>query len=286
MFNSFLDSSGLLHSLKTIGTVDLYVKDIQRVTAFYHELVGLDILNKTDSSVSLGNNNQLLLRLHKKNNLPTDNPTQAGLYHVAYVFSFQSSLAKTISRILTYSPQSYTGSADHLVSEAFYFSDPEGNGVELYVDRDRSQWQWENNHVKMASIYIDPSEYIQRHSLTENHTYMNIGHIHLRVGDIPQAKKFYVDIVGFTITSEILGALFISVNGYHHHIGLNTWESFGAGKRTESLGLKEFSLPIIDKQEREQLLNRCEKKHISVQQFPTYSSIADPWGTEITIPHI
>src|SRR6185312_9271722 len=124
-------------------------------------------------------------------------PRQAGLFHTAFLFDDAPALAATVLRAAQDPRSRFTGSSDHLVSEAFYFTDPEGNGVELYVDRERSQWQYRNGELQMATLYLDPNAYLQRH-LDENtvatvaQTSGRVGHVHLQVGDIPTARAFYV----------------------------------------------------------------------------------------------
>ncbi len=118
------------------------------------------------------------------------------------------------------------------MSEAFYFTDPEGNGIELYRDRSRDQWRWDDGYVRMASLRLDPHAFLDEH-LTEaaaaqpGAAPVVVGHVHLQVGDLAAARHFYVDALGFEVTAQVPGALFVAAGGYHHHLGLNTWESRG-----------------------------------------------------------
>lgn len=138
-------------------------------------------------------------------------------------------------------PQSYGGSADHAVSLAFYFADPDGNGLELYTDTPREDWVWQDGQVSMGSAPLDPNEFIQTHlgrsATTTAAGGATMGHVHLRVGDLARARAFYADVLGFAVTAESDGALFHAVGGYHHHVATNTWGSAGAGEHPESLGL-------------------------------------------------
>ena len=129
------------------------------------------------------------------------------------------------------------------MSKAFYFTDPEGNGVELYWDRDRTAWSWVHGSVEMATLYLDPNEFLQQ-NLTENAATdpviggARVGHVHLQVGDVQTAREFYVDRLGFEATAAFGdSALFVSAGGYHHHMAMNTWNSRGAGPRRLALGL-------------------------------------------------
>ena len=129
------------------------------------------------------------------------------------------------------------------MSNAFYFTDPEGNGVELYWDRDRTEWSWTHGMVDMATMYVDPNAFLQEH-LTAGRALDaaaarpgRVGHVHLSVGDVASARAFYVDQLGFETTAGFGEALFVSAGGYHHHMAMNTWNSRGAGRRQLALGL-------------------------------------------------
>ena len=147
-------------------------------------------------------------------------------------------------------PSSFTGSADHLVSKALYFDDPEGNGLELYCDRPREQWGWENGHVAMATDPLDPHGFLREHLPDPDALdgAAAVGHVHLQVGDITTAQQFYVDTLGFEVTA-VFGtqALFVSAGGYHHHLALNTWQSRGAQARWAALGLGEVTIELPDR---------------------------------------
>jgi catechol 2,3-dioxygenase len=182
------------------------------------------------------------VRLIHTPDLPGVDPRQPGLFHTAFLFDDRASLAATVLRAAQDPRSRFVGSSDHLVSEAFYFTDPEGNGVELYTDRDRSTWIHDGEQIRMATAYLDPNAYLQQHlsqaavdagpSLPGR-----VGHVHLQVGDVRAASDFYVDALGFETTqSGYPGAVFASAGGYHHHIAMNTWNSRGSGPRAVSLG--------------------------------------------------
>jgi catechol 2,3-dioxygenase len=265
----------------SLGSVSLNVTDLEKMKNFYSQVIDLDILSEDASQVSLGKNQTPLVVLHASDLSPAHH-NQAGLYHFAILYASRSDLAKTVYRILQQKPQFFSGSADHLVSEAFYFIDPEGNGIELYFDRDRTQWQWENKQIKMATLYIDPLKYIDEHLVLETpQTEVKMGHFHLKVGDIAEAKKFYVQILGFDVTAELPGALFISVDGYHHHIGLNTWESRGASQRLPSLGLNSLEFLLPNQQELSAVKDRLASHQVEYSEKEGGLVINDPWGNQI-----
>jgi catechol 2,3-dioxygenase len=270
-------------SLK-LGVIELNVNNMEEMKNFYHSVMGLDIIKEDVDHVIVGKNNQALITLHHQERLHPADSSHAGLYHFAIVFASRGDLARMVYSILKHRPQHFSGSADHLVSEAFYFTDPEGNGIELYYDRDRSQWQWENNQVKMATLYIDPAEYLQRYLILEEpNKEVQMGHFHLKVGDIEKARQFYVNILGFDVTAELPGALFISVNGYHHHLGLNTWESLGAGERKQSLGLERLEFILPDKKDVDALKSRLLENAVRFREEDNELELSDPWGNKIVV---
>jgi catechol 2,3-dioxygenase len=139
-------------------------------------------------------------------------PGSAGLFHTAILFETQAALAAALYSVAQRAPQTFTGSADHLVSQAFYLTDPEGNGIELYGDRDRSQWSWTHGQIEMDTLLLDPNAFLGEHltdavvgGATADEA-AAIGHVHLSVGDVATARAFYVDALGFDITAS-LGAL-------------------------------------------------------------------------------
>jgi catechol 2,3-dioxygenase len=199
-----------------------------------------------------------------------------------WVYESRSKLAEAVQNILAKTPLLYEGTGDHLVSEAFYFHDPEGNGLELYFDRPRDEWQWNNGRVAMATLYIDPENYIKQYLGQDQEAgEKHLGHVHLRVGDIPNARKFYVDILGFDITFDMPSALFLSVGGYHHHIGANTWMSQGASKRTPALGLAEFDIHLPSADDFSNLSDRLQKFEYKYSDKNGQLEVADPWGNNI-----
>src|SRR5699024_2885264 len=148
-----------------------------------------------------------IMRLTRMCDLPDFNRGDAGLFHTAILYDSQPGLASAVLSTARHAPASFTGSADHLVSEAFSFDDPEGNGVELYVDRPREQWSHAaDGTVQMATNLLDPNTFLQAHlddvgTLGAERTAASVGHVHLQVGDIGLAQDFYARVLGFEVTS-------------------------------------------------------------------------------------
>lgn len=268
-----------------MGAVEIFVKDPAVVSEFYQDGVGLQTINTEEDSITLGTGDTPLMIL-TRSDAAGDNPTSAGLYHSAFLFESESALANTLARIGEQFPASFQGSADHSVSMAFYFSDPEGSGVELYVDRPSDEWQWNaDNTVTMGSYALDPNEFIAQHTRNMEPVQPGItmGHVHLRVGNLDDAERFYVDSLGMSVTAHAKGATFFSANGYHHHIGTNTWSSAGAGIRPESRGLGTMNIHVTREQDLVALTDRLDATSVSYERIGETVQFADPWGNTIVV---
>jgi catechol 2,3-dioxygenase len=162
----------------------------------------------------------------------------------------RAELARSLARVVG-AGWRLTGASDHLVSEALYLQDPEGNGIEIYRDRPRDQWGHERGELRMATLPLDLDAVLGELEPGEAPNGgapagTTMGHVHLRVADIPAAEGFYNGALGLDVmVRSYPGALFVAAGGYHHHIGLNTWQSQGASPPPEgSLGLDRFELVL------------------------------------------
>lgn len=261
---------------------ELLVADLHKMTTFYHEGVGFDIIEKTDTWVSLGDGDQVIIRLLSRPALSFAAQSEAGLFHNAILFASRAALASTLLRMLQTVPELYTGSGNHLVSEAFYFNDPEGNGVEAYYDLPRETWQWDDGIVKMDTLYIDPVKYINDNAALTLETDKRIGHIHLKIGDVDKARVFYVDTLGFSVTASFPGALFVAVGGYHHRIGMNTWLSDGAGPRKKTLGYSNVVMTLANEKDIQDLKERLDQAAIDYTYQDGFLRVSDPWKNDLT----
>lgn len=272
-----------------MGAVSLKVSDLDAMIAFYRDGVGLTLLAHDGPTAILGRAGNPALVLEVAPELKHAPATAAGLYHTAFLFGEKSDLASSVYSVARAYPHNFTGSSDHFVSEAFYFNDPEGNGVELYWDRPRENWNWQNGSVEMGTVYLDPNRFLQE-NLTEaglsaaTGGETSVGHVHLKVGDIQTAKQFYVDTVGFEITIEYgTQALFVSAGGYHHHVGMNTWESNGAGARTPALGLGQVAITVPSTDDLGTLGERLTARGIQQAHDGRMLTFADPWANQIRV---
>lgn len=272
-----------------MGVVTLRVAELDKMTAYYRDVITLDVLAETPDSVMLGRGGTPVVSLEHAPELKHASPGQAGLFHTAILFETQEALAAAVYSVATKAPGSFTGSADHLVSQAFYFNDPEGNGIELYWDRDKSQWSWAHGTVEMDTLFLDPNGFLQEH-LTETAVEnpriggTSVGHVHLSIGDIPAAEEFYVKQLGFDLTNNYGGtALFISAGGYHHHMGLNIWNSRGAGKRQLTLGLGQVAVLLPSEDAVAETTERLAHYGNAVRYDGKTAYVDDPWGNLIKL---
>lgn len=274
------DTHTLTTSLK-LSPSELYVSDLAEMTRYYRNIVGLSVLESAHNTTTLGYRNTSVIKLIAKPKLAYASPRSAGLFHNAIVFDSRGDLARSAGNTISQAPQHFVGTGDHLVSEAFYFNDPEGNGLELYFDRPQDTWQWQNGRIKMDTLYIDPLEYIDKNASETPGMYKKLGHVHLKVGDITEARKFYVSVLGFNITATVPGALFVSIGGYHHHLALNTWLSEGAGLRRRTLGLSEISLKLDSNEDINRLAIRLETAAYPFALNGDMLRTSDPWGNSL-----
>lgn len=276
-----------------MGAVRLRVRDMKAVYDFYTTGVGLQEIPTDNNETWLGLGDKLILILEHDATLRHPSRTEAGLFHVAVLFDNPHDLALSLVSTLARYQERYAGAGDHLVSEAFYFADPEGNGVELYHDRPRNQWQWNNGHVAMDTLYIDPVAFIKKHAADEEigktitegpNLTGKVGHVHLQVGDVETAHAFYVKALGFDETARLGSqALFVSAGGYHHHMAMNTWNSSGASARQKTLGLGLINLTVPEKQTLEAVSDRLTFAGIESNDDGTALTFLDPWNNSIRL---
>lgn len=272
-----------------MGAVTLRVADLDRMVAYYRDGVLLSVLSNSGGVAVLGRGTTPIVILEHAPSMRHAGTHDAGLFHTAILFDTRTDLAAALYSVATRYPQTFTGSADHLVSNAFYCTDPEGNGVELYWDRDRTEWSWTHGMVDMATIFIDPNEFI-RANLTESALETasvrpgRVGHVHLSVGDVRSAREFYVDRLGFATTAAMGDqALFVSAGGYHHHMAMNTWNSRGAGRRQQALGLGLVRIEVPGDDDLGALVDRMRDAGVQTADDGRTVAFEDPWANRIEV---
>lgn len=269
----------------TMGAVTLLVADLDAMTDYYRDALTLHVLASEGDRVALGRAGREIVVLRHAHALRPAAPGSAGLYHTAILFETRTDLAAALYRAARHPQGRFVGSADHLVSQAFYFTDPEGNGVELYWDRARTAWSWAHGQVSMGTVYLDPSGFLREHltaQALEGSTAADaasVGHVHLSVGDIATARAFYVDALGFDATASLgTTALFVSAGGYHHHMAMNVWDSRGAGPRMPALGLGRIDLAVPGADSLGALGARLRDHGVAVRDDGRTLEFDDPWG--------
>ena len=229
-----------------VARVTLAVRDLDRVATFYADALGLPILERSSAAVTLAaGDGTALLDLSMGSGLTPAGQTTPGLFHTAFLLPERRDLADW-ARHARRIGLAIEGASDHMVSEAIYLSDPEGNGIEIYVDRPRSAWKPDGSGVTMATLPLDGASLLAEPETAGAWRFPDggrIGHVHLKVGDLAAAEAFYKAELGLEVMARYPGAVFLGWGGYHHHIALNVWASKGAPARTANLaGLAEIAL--------------------------------------------
>jgi catechol 2,3-dioxygenase len=271
-----------------MGAVTLRVADLDAMIRYYRDGVRLSLLSHDGGVAVLGRGSTPIVVLEHAPAMRHAGPREAGLFHTAILFDTRADLAAALYSVATQYPAGFTGSADHLVSNAFYFTDPEGNGVELYWDRDRTEWSWTHGMVDMDTKYVDPNAFLQSHLTQEALDAAaarpgKVGHVHLSVGDVATARSFYVDTLGFETTAGFGEALFVSAGGYHHHMAMNTWNSRGAGRRQLALGLGLVRIEVPAADDLGALTERMRHGGVELADDGRTVAFDDPWANRIEV---
>ena len=273
-----------------IGLVTLRVADLERSRRFWEGILAFQPIELEQGKVVLGSqDNEPLIELIEVPGAAPQPRRATGLYHVAILFPTRADLGRELLRVARAGVQ--IGQGDHLVSEALYISDPDNNGIELYRDRPRSEWHWTNGIVEMATDPVDIRGMVAEGERDAEKWEVipagtRIGHIHLQVGDIQEARRFYHDILGFDITADLSqhGALFVSAGGYHHHIGLNTWHSRGAGPTPENAaGLQTYVIAIPSREGLQEVKERLLAHKVPFEEEQDLFRVNDPWSNQILL---
>ena len=273
-----------------LGPVRLTVSDIDRSRAFYESAIGLRARELEDGTFALGvPNGPSLIELKGDSSAPRLNRRATGLYHLAILVPSRLDLAFALARLVQ-TRWPLDGASDHMVSEALYLSDPDGNGIEIYRDRPRSEWRRDGDQLQMATLPLDLDDVIgELRSASELQAEVpgatRIGHVHLQVSELQGAEAFYNGVLGFDVMVRgYPGALFVSAGGYHHHIGLNTWHSAGgAPAPAGSVGLRSFTIELPNGRELAAVLGRLEAAGIPVSREPDGVFVHDPFGNGVLL---
>jgi catechol 2,3-dioxygenase len=264
-----------------LGPVELTVKDLGRALAFYEGVLGLKVREVSGGPrvVELAAGEAPLLLLHEQPGARPRPPRTTGLYHVALLTPSRRELARTLARLAAARYQ-LGGASDHLVSEALYLDDPDGNGLEIYADRPRAQWPRAGHEVRMA---VDPLDIDGLLGELDETPWSGmaagtvVGHVHLHVADLRATEAFYGGVLGFELMQRFPGALFMAAGGYHHHLGLNTWAGAGAPPApADSVGLRRYTILLPDEAAREAVAEQARGAGIAVEEEAAGLVLRDP----------
>ncbi len=251
---------GKLDAETELGIVHLNIADLGRSLDFYQRVIGLEALEEGKDTALLGAGELAILAL-------TEMPgakkylRRSGLYHFAILTPSRQALGRSLQNLID-SGSEIQGGADHLVSEAIYLADPDGNGIEIYRDRPRTEWPYENGRLKMATDPLDFQGVLNAAdgdwAGLESGT--RLGHVHLHVADLDAATRFYEQLLGFDFLLNYMGsAAFLSAGGYHHHIGINTWNGVGAAANPQdAVGLRYFTVNLVNEEQLQGVIERLE----------------------------
>ena len=268
----------------TLGPVELIVANLHRSVAFYRQILGMNILDQNDRTVTLGLPHRPLVVLTAQSGAQPTRPTSPGLYHLAVLLPTRADLARWVQHATNLGAR--IGQSDHLVSEAFYLNDPDGHGIEVYRDRPRGEWRWQDGQVQMAGDLIDIEGLLAESGADVPFTGLPegtlMGHVHLRVADLTATEAFYCGVLGFDVVSRWPGALFISVGGYHHHFGLNTWQSAGGAPASQGTSrLVRVNISLNDVSDLDALEARLRTLNVAFTRTHDILDVRDPAGNAL-----
>ena len=258
-----------------VGRVGLRVGSLEETVPFYRDVIGLNV-DQQGSNATLSAGGRPLVELVEKPKHPPRPAGATGLFHLAIRVPTRAALGDVLARIDD-STARLTGASDHLVSEALYLRDPEGNGVEVYCDRPREAWTFTDDRVEMDTLQLDLDE-IRTAAAGGDRLPVgtDMGHVHLEVTDLRASRAFYVDTLGLNVRTEAYdGALFVAAGDYHHHIGLNTWNRRQSPSK-ESHGLDWFEFVLPTAADRTAYVDALEANGVDVQTEGKHHVVRDP----------
>ncbi|MEP9378741.1 VOC family protein [Aquabacter sp. CN5-332] len=260
-----------------VGKVTLVVHDLDGVSDFYQQAMGLHRISGDADTVLLGAGGMGFFELRRDAAARRSSHREAGLFHTAFLLPTRSDLGRWM-RHAAGEGLKIDGAADHVVSEAIYLADPEGNGIEIYADRAPAHWTWTDGMVVMRNDRLDLQALARDGGDAPWRGFPDgavIGHVHLQVGDLGPAEAFYAGSLGLDITCRYPGATFYSSGGYHHHIATNIWNSRGASVR---------SVPATGIAEVELIATPETRDIVRAKLGAGANGVArDPWGTAIAV---
>lgn len=271
-----------------LGVVSLVVADLDRSVPFYEQSIGLRVLERTDGRAVLGVADEALVELVEE---PGAGPVErtAGLFHLALLLPSRVDLAAWVQHAIDDGVR-VEGASDHVVSEALYLSDPDGHGIEIYADRGREVWEGKVQEL-MTTLPLDLPSLLAEVDPADPAPYAGMpagttmGHVHLKVAEIPATVEWFRDVVGFELMATYgPQAAFLGANGYHHHVGANMWMSGGQGPSGPGTArLRHVTVVLPDDAERERLLDRVRAAGGEPLELEGGWQVLDPSGNAVRL---
>ncbi len=275
-----------------LGPIRLQVSDLERSVEFYRHVLGLDAVSDSAGQASLGapgGAEPLVELVQHPGAHPVPRRGRLGLYHFALLLPERRELARLAVHLGEIG--SGFGMGDHGVSEALYLTDPDGLGIEVYADRPRGSWEWSGRQLVMTTEALDLAGLVAQADGPPDGTRFDgisagavVGHIHLHVGDLEQAARFYHEALGFDkVVWSYPGALFLSAGGYHHHVGANTWAAGAPAAGPDDARLLSWRLVLPETRDVERLVASLDSRGYRVESTNGARRAADPWGTVVEL---
>jgi catechol 2,3-dioxygenase len=271
-----------------LGRVRLQVSDLERSLAYYRDVLGFRILERSGERATLaahGDDRPLVELLERAGATPVPRRGRLGLYHFAILLPDRASLGRLVAHLTRLGVRA--GMSDHFVSEAIYLQDPDNLGIEVYADRSRSAWRHEGRQLAMSTEPLDVQD-LARAAGDEPWRGMpagtTIGHIHLHVGDIEEAAAYYHEGLGFDkVAWSYPGALFLSAGGYHHHLGTNTWAAGAPVPTDNDARLLDWEIVVPHAEDAEAAARSVEAAGHPVTRAGESWVLTDPWSTVLRV---
>lgn len=289
--NSETKAEFSIHPATRIGMVSLKVANLENQLTFYQQVLGFQLHWREEHKAGLGAGGADLLQLTEEPNLKKYRGV-TGLYHFAVLFPNRRELARAMARLFVLKYPNYP--TDHIMTKTTYLDDPEGNGIELYTESpEDGTWTMANGTFETRrtdGTWSDGREPLDVEALLGHlkeedrldvpiPPETRIGHIHLHVRNVDEAVDFYHGVIGFDVmgVAKSFRAAFVSAGGYHHHIGLNTWQGEGAPPSPEdAVGLRYFTVELPDQKALDEVIARVEKAGIPANQTEDGLLLYDP----------
>lgn len=271
-----------------VGEVCLAISDLAASIDFYTLVIGLAVISNDGQIARLApqNSQRILLELQQIPGVkPIGRRTRLGLFHTAFLLPNREHLASFVHHLENLRVP--FGAGDHLYSEALYLTDPDGLTVEVYADRDRSLWSVRNREIVGATeaVRFDLLPAVADDSWHGAPAATTVGHVHLYIGDLKQAARFYHETLGLDIvTWSYPGALFTSAGAYHHHVGLNVWAAGSPPASASDARLLYWQLVLPNHREFEQIVESFKNAGVPPVETPAgLPAFRDPWGIVVAL---